>query len=658
MARSISRLSRLRAIYLAAPALLFASAAPSTAGDEGPLPAATAMRSARIVAPGLVEPISEEIEIAADVIGRLKSVPVDEGDAIAKGQILAEIENADLKASLAVAEANRDMRQAGLDKLHNGAREEERAQAAANLAEAAAREAEARRDLARKAPLAASGVESRKVLDEAAATAAAAEARRMALSAQHTLIDGAPRPEDVRIAEAQLAEAQAKVAEIQAQIAKTIIKSPIDGVVLSRQKKTGEAVANLPPTPILHIGDISRLRVRADVDEADVARVAVGQKVWVRADAYGGQHFGGTIVRVGVSLGRKNFRTERSTERLDTKVLETLIDLDPNVRLPVGLRVDVWDDGPRGSTPAKTEPAPSIANETPPQPPPAPVVAQSAAALQPAEASPPGPIAPPVVPAHAATPEEPVVASLEPSSTFAGRGPVSPPAREPVAEAALATVSDPLRANSAPQAAVLEPSAEPAAATLEPESTFAGVSPATARPQASDDHAAEGPALPTAVSTQTAIESASSLVVATLRPEDTLGRIVATRAATHASDAVRVMPATAPTPAPTSDMAAGTTPATYGAPIDKSRIVLLATDETWVQVRDATGRAIFTRALKSGERYGVPNQPGLSLVAGNAAGLEISIDGASMPPLGKPNRVARDVDLDPDRLLERLVASR
>ena len=60
------------------------------------------------------------------------------------------------------------------------------------------------------------------------------------------------------------------------------------------------------------------------------------------ADAFGKQKFWGRVVRVGQQLGPKNVRTDEPTERVDTKILETLVELDQGVQLPVGLRVDAY----------------------------------------------------------------------------------------------------------------------------------------------------------------------------------------------------------------------------------------------------------------------------------------------------------------------------
>lgn len=83
----------------------------------------------------------------------------------------------------------------------------------------------------------------------------------------------------------------------------------------------------------------SRLK-RADVDEMDVSRIRLNQRAYVTADAYAGKKFWGRAVRIGQAPGRKNVRTDEPGERVDTKILETLIELDAGRKLPAGLRVD------------------------------------------------------------------------------------------------------------------------------------------------------------------------------------------------------------------------------------------------------------------------------------------------------------------------------
>jgi len=78
----------------------------------------------------------------------------------------------------------------------------------------------------------------------------------------------------------------------------------------------------------------------------DVGRVTAGERVEVTADAFPDRKFGDTVYRVSSRLGAKEVQTGRPADRADTKVLQVLLDLDPEVKLPVGLRVDVYFLGP------------------------------------------------------------------------------------------------------------------------------------------------------------------------------------------------------------------------------------------------------------------------------------------------------------------------
>ena len=123
---------------------------------------------------------------------------------------------------------------------------------------------------------------------------------------------------------------------------KTYVRAPIDGVVIRRHRKVGESVSTQFDSPIVTLADRSRVRVRVDVDETDVAKLGEGQLAYVTANAFGDRRFPGRIVRVGRMLGRKNVRTDEPAERVDTKVLETLVELTDGHELPLGLRVQAF----------------------------------------------------------------------------------------------------------------------------------------------------------------------------------------------------------------------------------------------------------------------------------------------------------------------------
>ncbi|MEK9795461.1 MAG: RodZ domain-containing protein [Alphaproteobacteria bacterium] len=82
-----------------------------------------------------------------------------------------------------------------------------------------------------------------------------------------------------------------------------------------------------------------------------------------------------------------------------------------------------------------------------------------------------------------------------------------------------------------------------------------------------------------------------------------------------------------------------------------ARIVLSAReDNTWVQVMDSQENTLLTQMLRSGDRYLVPDRPGLSLRTNNAGGLDISVDGAEVPSIGGQGDIRHEVRLDPDLL--------
>lgn len=113
----------------------------------------------------------------------------------------------------------------------------------------------------------------------------------------------------------------------------------------------------------------------------------------------------------------------------------------------------------------------------------------------------------------------------------------------------------------------------------------------------------------------------------------------------------------APVAAPSAAPEAVQVAAQVAAPVESpaaalpNRIVLRATADSWVDVREAGNRsAVYARLMKAGEMFPVPDRPGLTLMTGNAGGLEVLVDGQPIPPLGKPGTVRRGLSLDPDAL--------
>jgi len=108
----------------------------------------------------------------------------------------------------------------------------------------------------------------------------------------------------------------------------------------------------------------------------------------------------------------------------------------------------------------------------------------------------------------------------------------------------------------------------------------------------------------------------------------------------------------APTTEGSAESAEDQLPRIYGVGNSNARIILRATQDSWVQVRDDEDSLLLTRLLRAGDSYRVPNRSGLTMLTGNAGGLEIEVDGTALGPLGPVGKVRRDVPLDADRLIK------
>lgn len=312
------------------------------ADSSSPVVVHAAEPAPAVVAAGRVEPASEEVDVAAELGGRLATVAVEEGDRVRRGQVLAVLEDADYRAAVAAAEARVAQEQARLRRVVTGARSQERHEAAATVREMEAVTASVRAEAERRRKLFDAGVVSREEAERAEREWRVAEARERAAAERHGLVDAPAREEDRAEAEASVRLADANLAEARARLEKTRVRAPIDGVVLRRHMLAGESVPVEGALPVVTLGDSTAMRVRAEVDETDVAKVRVGQRVSATADAFGERRFSGRVVRVGQMVGRKSVRTDDPAERVDTKVLEVLVELEDGRELPSGLRVDVF----------------------------------------------------------------------------------------------------------------------------------------------------------------------------------------------------------------------------------------------------------------------------------------------------------------------------
>lgn len=216
---------------------------------------------ATVSATGSLRPV-RTVDVGAEVSGRVVAVHVDVNDRVRAGQVLVEIDT--LSASASAEQRRASVLEAG---------------ASVELARIAREQATV--DLDRTRSLHERGIASAQQLEQAEAAAERAEA-------------------EVRAASARSSLARAGLREASAVLERAVIRSPIDGVVLTRAVQPGQTVAATLSAPtLLQLAEsLEHMELHVDVDEADVGRVHENMRATFVVDAYADRRFEGRIVRV------------------------------------------------------------------------------------------------------------------------------------------------------------------------------------------------------------------------------------------------------------------------------------------------------------------------------------------------------------------------
>lgn len=259
------------------------------ASAPAPRPAAPARAASRVLAAEgrVVAYPGAEVSVSAERAGRLVRVLVAESEAVKAGQLLAEIESDELRASLDFAAAR--------------VRE---AEAELRLAELSERR---RSDLVREQVV-----------------------------AVHDL-DQATR--DREIGAARLETARAEVARLAAQLRKSRILAPIAGTVTLRSVDAGEMVE--AGTPVVTLADLSRLRVEGEADEADAAWLREGAPVLISAQGRAGQQWQGVVEEVATSATLRRLKPQDPSRPTDTRIVAVKVAFAGEAPLKLGTTVDL-----------------------------------------------------------------------------------------------------------------------------------------------------------------------------------------------------------------------------------------------------------------------------------------------------------------------------
>jgi HlyD family secretion protein/macrolide-specific efflux system membrane fusion protein len=231
-----------------------------------------------------------------DVSRRIRALRVIEGDTVTAGALLAELDTADLAASLQQLRGEVAVVQRRLDALR--ALEPREMHLAETVRDQAVAQADlAARNLERGTQLKAKALLPEQELEALASDAKVARARLA--NAEAALTQLATRfKTDIATLEAQLQQAQAAVRNADVQMEWGALRAPFDAVVFAVHQRPGELSSNQPGAPVLTLLKADELQVHVYVDESDFGKVRTGQPVSLQIEAHPGESVKGTIVRL------------------------------------------------------------------------------------------------------------------------------------------------------------------------------------------------------------------------------------------------------------------------------------------------------------------------------------------------------------------------
>ena len=279
-----------------------------------------------------------DAEVSFKIAGRVVERSVSEGESVKVGQAVARLDTSELGQEVGLRSAEVRAAEASLAELVTGSRPEEIAQSAAVVRRMQADVARARADFKRLKKLYEQDNVSGQDYDAAKSAVEVTTAKLGEAQEQLRLVQKGPRIEKVERARAQLQQAKEALALAETRLGYATLTSPLTGVVLSHNIEPGEFVA--PGTPIVTVGDLAHVWLRAYIDETDLGRVKVGQVVKVTADTYPDKVYEGRVSFIAsqAEFTPKSVQTKKERVKL---VYRTKITIDnPHMELKAGMPAD------------------------------------------------------------------------------------------------------------------------------------------------------------------------------------------------------------------------------------------------------------------------------------------------------------------------------
>lgn len=290
------------------------------------------------VAPGRVEPPSGIIKIAAPTIGIVSKVLVKVNDTVFAGEPLILLNDDEIQARYAAAEAQAGMRRRLRDEQQVTGKASERRKAEDAVAEAETAVFDAQGAVDRAAGAWRASREPTAALTNARSALARAQDELAKRQAALRAIDAPLLTPN----EAQVVSARGDLALARVNLEKLRIRAPIDGTVLQININPGELAAPSALQPLLSVANLSTLNVRAELDERDIPEIKVGQTASIRAVAFPGKEFVGTVVSIAPLVEPSRLSSRGPGNRADVDAVEVVVKLTQPGPLTTGMKVDVY----------------------------------------------------------------------------------------------------------------------------------------------------------------------------------------------------------------------------------------------------------------------------------------------------------------------------
>ena len=297
---------------------------------------------------------AHESLVSFKVPGRIVELPVEEGQQVEQGTMLARLEDADSRQKVRIDEAGVRVRESDLALTLAGTREQEVRAAQQSMIDAQADLEQKKLDNDRARQLFGKDEISAQDRDQAATALKRAEAIFKAAQQRYNEAVEGSRKEDIEIARANLNQANANLGLSRVNLDYAVLHAPSAGVITVRQAELGEVVAQ--GSPVVTLADLDHVWLRAYIAETDLGSIHWGQEATVTTDTYPGKQYHGRISFISSSAEFTPKSVQTYTERV-TLVYRIKIDIDnPNRELKPGMPADAHLElaaaQPAGTVPA------------------------------------------------------------------------------------------------------------------------------------------------------------------------------------------------------------------------------------------------------------------------------------------------------------------